>query len=145
MSKILVTYQTFGGSTKSLAEAAVAGAASAGADTEIREVAMVQADDLSDIDGLILATTQPFQSMAGETKSLFERLWLGRDKIRKGTSFAAIICHKNDPKSTEDNIQTIIDYLGLKQAANWVEVNADEVENGKEQARQLGIAVAQGG
>ena len=145
MSQILIVYQSFGGSTKSLAEAAAAGVADAGAKAEVQDIASTQADDLTNIDGLILATTQPFESMAGETKSFFERLWIGRDKVKKGTPFAAIVCHKTDPKSTENSIKVIADYLGLKQSADWLEVKADDVEGGKERARQLGVALALGG
>ncbi|AQW62948.1 MULTISPECIES: flavodoxin [Dehalococcoides] len=145
MSKILVVYQSFGGKTKSLAEAAAAGARSVGAETVIKEVSAVSADDLSGIGGVILATTQPFQSMAGGTKSLFERLWMGRDKIKKGIRLAIIICHMNDTKPTEDSIKAIAGHLGLEQVAGGLTVKVDEIEAGKESARQLGIAMAQGG
>jgi multimeric flavodoxin WrbA len=145
MSKILIAYQTFSGTTRSLAESAAEGARSVGADAEVKNVTSTNPEDLSDVDGLILATTQPFQSMAGDTKSMFERLWIGRDKIKKSISFAAIICHKNDPKSTEENIKTIVEYLGFKQDIDWLEVKDDDIEAGKERARQLGITIAQGG
>jgi len=145
MSKILVVYQSFDGKTQSLAEAAAAGAASSGAETEVKKVTSASADDLSGVDGLILATTQPFQSMAGDTKSFFERLWMGRDKIRKDTPFATIICHMNDPKATQDSIKTIAGHLGLRETAGWLAVQANDFETGKERARQLGIAIAQGG
>ena len=144
MSKILVIYQSFGGNTKSLAEAAANGAASSGAEISIKDVASANPSDLSDIDGVILATTQPFESMAGDTKSFFERLWIGRDKVKKGTPFAVIVCHKTDPKATEGSIKVIAEYLGLKQSADWLEVKADDIEEGKDRARQLGIAMALG-
>ncbi|AKG54367.1 hypothetical protein DGWBC_1751 [Dehalogenimonas sp. WBC-2] len=142
--KILVVYQSFGGNTKALAEAAAEGAKSAGASIEIKDAANAEAADLANINGLILATTQPFQSMAGETKSFFERLWMGRDNVKKGTALGVIITHKNDPKPTEDSIKTIATYLGMD-ASQWLEVAFDDVEAGKDRARQLGIAIAQGG
>lgn len=145
MSKILVVYQSFEGKTKSLAEAAATGAASTGAQTELKEITSAAPDDLSNSDGLIVATTQPFDSMAGDTKKFFEKLWIGRDKIHKDTLFATIICYKTDPKATEDSIRTISGYLGLKSTVGWLAVKADDLEVGKERARQLGIAVAQGG
>lgn len=145
MSKILVIYQSFGGKTKSLAEAAAAGAAKSGAETEVKEVSVTTADDLSDVDGIILATTQPFQSMAGDTKKFFEQLWLNRDKIKKGTPFATIICHKTDPKATQESLKMFANYLELKPTDDWLTVSADDVEAGKGHARQLGIAMAQGG
>jgi flavodoxin len=144
MSKVLVIYQSFGGSTKSLAEAAAKGAASSGAETEVKEVTSVSPDDLSNIDGLILATTQPFESMAGDTKSLFERLWMGKDKVKKGTPLSVILCYKTDPKATEASIKVIADYLGLKKLGDWLEVKADEVKQGKERARQLGVDMTLG-
>jgi len=145
MSKILVVYQTFGGKTKALAEAAAEGAASLGAETKVKEVTTVKVDDLSDVDGVIVATTQPFSSMAGDTKKFFEQLWIGRDKIKKETPFAAIINYKSDPKATEASMKTIAGYLGLKPVPGWLTVKADDTEAGKKSARQLGIAMVQGG
>jgi NAD(P)H dehydrogenase (quinone) len=144
MSKVLVIYQSFGGSTKSLAEAAAVGVSQSGAEADIKDVTKVTADDLSDVDGIILATTQPFQSMAGDTKKLFEQLWLGRDKIKKGTHFATIICYKTDPQATQESLKMFADYLELKPTDDWLTVSADDIEAGKEQARQLGIAIVQG-
>ena len=145
MPKVLVIYQTFGGKTKSLAEAAAEGASSLGAQAEVKEVSSVNAADLSNVDGIILATTQPFQSMAGDTKKLFERLWMGRDKIKKDIPFAAIVNYMNDPKATEDSLKTIAGHLGLKPVAGSLAVKVSDIEAGKKSARQLGIAMAQGG
>ncbi|ACZ62513.1 MULTISPECIES: hypothetical protein [Dehalococcoides] len=145
MSKILVVYQSFGGKTKSLAEAAAAGAVSVGAEAAVKEVSAVSPEDFASISGVILATTQPFQSMAGGMKSMFERLWIGRDKVKKGIPFAIIICHMNDTKPTEEGIKAIASHLGLGQLAGELNVKVDEIEAGKESAKQLGIALAQGG
>ena len=145
MSKVLVIYQSFGGSTKSLAEAAATGVTQAGAEAEIKDITKATADDLSNVDGIILATTQPFESMAGDTKKYFEQLWIGRDKIKKGTPFATIICYKTDPQATQESLKMFAEYLGLKPTVDWLAVSADDIEAGKEQARQLGIAIAQGG
>jgi flavodoxin len=145
MSKILIIYQSFGGSTKSLAEAALTGVSQAGAEAEIKDITEATAADLSNVDGIILATTQPFESMAGDTKKYFEQLWIGRDKIKKGTPFATIICYKTDPQATQENLKLFADYLGLKPIDGWLAVSAEDIEAGKEQARLLGITMAQGG
>ena len=144
MANILVIYQTFGGKTKSLAEAAAAGATSSGAETEVKEATSVGADDLSNIDGVVVATTQSFRSMSGDTKKMFERLWIGRDKIRKGLRLATIVSYMNDAKSTQENMRAIGKNFGFQEAGELA-VKTDDVEDGKLRARQLGIALAQGG
>jgi flavodoxin len=145
MSKVLIIFQSFGGSTKSLAEAAATGVTQSGAEAEIKDVTKATADDLLDVDGIILATTQPFESMAGDTKKLFEQLWIGRDKIKKGTPFATIICYKTDPQATQESLKMFADYLELKPTDNWLTVSAEDTKAGMERARQLGIAIAQSG
>jgi NAD(P)H dehydrogenase (quinone) len=145
MSKILVVYQSFGGKTKSLAEAVADGARSVGAQVELKEAASAEASDMAGTDGLIVATTQPFDSMAGEIKKFLEKLWIGRESVGNGISFAGIVCYKTDPAETEKDVDVIVGYLGMKMVGGWLAVKEDKIETGKEPARRLGIAVAQGG
>ena len=74
MFKVLVSYFSSTGKTKSLAEAAAEGARSAGADVVVKDVASTDIQDFSNADAALIATPQTFGAMAAETKRLFERL-----------------------------------------------------------------------
>ncbi|APV45169.1 hypothetical protein Dform_01851 [Dehalogenimonas formicexedens] len=145
MNKVLISYQSFTGSCKALAEAAAKGVSEAGGQAEVKNVAETSSADFAGRQAFILVTTQPFQSLAGETKTFFERLWGQREKIESGLQFAAVICHVNDAASTEANLDMFAKYFGWKKFGSWVEVSPKEAEAGKEAVRKLGIAVAQGG
>jgi len=145
MTNVLIAYQSFTGSCKAMAEAAAKGVGEAGGRAEIKDVAMTTAADLIAHDAFILVTTQPFQSLAGESKKFFERMWPDREKIAKGMPFAAVICHVNEASSTAATLDMFAKYFGWKKFADWLQPSPKEPEAGKSAARQLGIAVAQGG
>ena len=58
MSQVLISYQTFSGKTKILAEAAAEGAKAAGAETMVKGVADTTAQDMAAADAIVLATTR---------------------------------------------------------------------------------------
>ena len=72
MVSVLVAYQSFTGSCKAMAEAAAEGVAQAGGRADVKNVTETTAADLAAHDAFILVTTQPFQSLAGDTKKFFE-------------------------------------------------------------------------
>ena len=72
MSEVLISYFSFSGKTKSLAEAAAEGAESAGARPSSRKSPSTAAADFSGADAILIATPQTFGTMAAETKRLFE-------------------------------------------------------------------------
>jgi flavodoxin len=145
MAKVLISYQSFTGSCKALAESAAEGVIQAGGKVDVKNVTETTAADLSAHDAFILVTTQPFQSLAGDTKKFFELLWPVREQVKKGLPFAAIICHANDTTDSAAALDKFATYLGWKKFGGWVLAAAGKAEEGKISARQLGIAVAQGG
>jgi NAD(P)H dehydrogenase (quinone) len=145
MTNVLIAYQSFTGSCKALAEAAAKGVGEAGGKADIKDVAAASVADLVAHDALVLVTTQPFQSLAGESKKFFERIWPDREKIKKDLTFAAIICHVNEASSTAATLDMFAKYFGWKKFGDWLQPSPREPEAGKNAARELGIAVAQGG
>ena len=145
MGKIVISYQSFTGSCKALAEAAAGGVRQAGGKAEVKNITETTAADLANSDAFILVTTQPFQSLAGDTKKFFELLWPAREQVKKGLPFAAIICHANDAADSAAALDKFTTYLGWKKFGDWVLAAPAELEAGKISARQLGIAIAQGG
>jgi NAD(P)H dehydrogenase (quinone) len=142
MSRVLVSYFSFSGKTRQLAEAAAEGARSAGAEAVVKEVAATNVDDLLTADAFIVATPQSFGTMAGETKKMFERLWMGRDRIEAKPVFAAIVTHATEPAATVDLMKKFGGYFGYGKAADSLTIPVADLEAGKERARQLGASLA---
>ncbi len=143
MSQVLISYQTFSGKTKILAEAAAEGAKAAGAETVVKRVADTTAQDMAAADAIVLATTQPFRTMAGETKSLFERLWKDREQIGSGKPIGFIVCHvADDATPTLEAMKGLAKLFGFVATEDGVAVHASKLDEGKERCSQLGSALA---
>ena len=142
MPKVLIVYHSFTGKTKSLAEAAAEGARSAGAEVTLIPAREASVEAVAASDVLLVATPQTFGSLAGETKKLFERLWLGKDKLGSEIGFASIICHSQEPAATQELFTALPGYFGFATLQPPLLVSAAEIEAGREQARPLGSAVA---
>jgi flavodoxin len=143
MSKVLVVYHSFTGKCQSLAEAAAEGARSAGAEVVVRDAAGVTAADLSAADAVIIGTPQPFGSVAGETKKLFERLWPEREKVGTGKPLGAFVCYgSTDPSGSFEFLEKWGSRFGLERKGQWVTAKRDEAEAGREPCRQLGADIA---
>ena len=91
---------------------------------------------------LLLATPQTFGTPAGETKELLERLWMGKDQLQSGKGFASIVCHASEPAGTSGLFAKLPGYFGFTAIREPLLVSAEEVEEGRRQARELGVAVA---
>ena len=143
MSQVLISYQTFSGKTKILAEAAAEGAKAAGAETVVKGVADTTAQDMAAADAIVVATTQPFRTMAGETKSLFERLWKDKEQIGPGKPIGFIVCHvADDATPTLEAMNGLTKALGFVATEDGVAVHASKLDEGKERCCQLGAALA---
>ena len=142
MPKVLIVYHSFTGKTKSLAEAAAEGARSAGAEVTLLQASEASVEAVAATDVLLVATPQTFGSLAGETKKLFERLWLGKDKLGSKIGFASIICHSQEPAATQELFTALPGYFGFATLQPPLLVSAAEIEAGRERARTLGIALA---
>ncbi len=145
MSKVLIGYHTFSGKTKLLAEAAAEGARKAGAEVTFKEVADTNIGDLAAADAILVATPQPFRSMAGETKKLFERLWKDREQITEGKPFGVIIVYNNDPAATVETMDRLCNHFKFSKVAEWTTVKAAEADAALGSCRELGAALAKGG
>jgi len=140
MPKALITYHTFTGKTKTLAEAAAEGAKNEGAEVVLKEIADTTIQDMAACDAILVVTSQPFGTIAGETKKLFERLSKDKEQVN-GKFFSAIICHMSDPSITAGTMDRLCSYYKFTRLGEWVTVNAAELEDGKERCCQLGATL----
>ena len=142
MSKLLVTYQTFYGSTKTLAEAVAEGAKQAGAQVTIKQASETNLEDMINADAIVLATTNSFGTISADAKKLFERTWKDREKVGKNKPFGAVITYTTD---TADSVKFLESYparFGLVKKAEWVTVKAGQTEAAKATCRELGATLA---
>jgi len=142
MSSVLIACHSFTGKTKSLAEAAAEGARSAGAEVQLSPVQDVSVEAVAAADALLLATPQTFGTPAGATKELLERLWMGKDQLQPGKGFASIVCHAHEPAGTSDLFAKLPGYFGFTAVGEPLLVSAEEIEDGRKRARELGAALA---
>lgn len=143
MSRVLVVYQSFTGKCQGLAVAAAEGARSTGAEVVVKDAAGVTAADLSAADAVIIGTPQPFGSVAGETKKLFERMWPEREKVGTGKPLGAFVCRGGtDTSGSFEFLEKWGGRFGLERKGQWVTAMRDDAEASREPCRQLGADIA---
>lgn len=142
MSKILITYHTFTGKTKSLAEDAARGVSSMGVDVVVKEASSTVVQDVASADGIIVATPQPFKMLAGESMKLFERLWKDRAQIGEGKPLGVIVCYMNDATPTLEAMKSLASHFKFTPVGDWVAASAREVAESKNSCHALGAQLA---
>lgn len=135
MSKILVVYVTFTGKTQSLTEALAEGAKEAGAEVTLKRAGEATVADLYAADAVAFGTPNPFGSMSGEMKGLFERVW---GEHFAGRPMVAIVVPSRKGAETLEAVETFATRLGFEKAASGVVAPREEVEAFAEACRQLG-------
>jgi NAD(P)H dehydrogenase (quinone) len=73
MAKILVTYYSQSGNTKTMAEVVAEGARAAGAEVTLKEVEHVIAQDLLKFDGIIIGSPTYYGLLASQVKELLDQ------------------------------------------------------------------------
>jgi multimeric flavodoxin WrbA len=135
MFKVLVVYVSFTGKTQRLAKVLAEGAKEAGAEVTLKRAGEVMVTDLYAADGVAFGTPNPFGSMAGNMKGLFERVW--------GESFAgrlmvAFVVPSRGGTKTLEGVETFAARLGFEKASSGVVAPRDEVKTFEKACRQLG-------
>ncbi|MBI4286972.1 MAG: hypothetical protein HY671_00920 [Chloroflexi bacterium] len=143
MSKVLITYHTFSGKTKSFAEAAAEGVTSAGVDVVLKDAAGTLAQDVAAADAILVATPQPFKMLAGESMKLFERLWKDRAQIGEGKSLGVIVCYMNDATPTLEALKSLASHFKFTPQGDWVAASVKDLATGKNDCHRLGRQLAQ--
>jgi multimeric flavodoxin WrbA len=144
MSKILVVYHSFSGKTKQLAEIVAAGVKSAGAQAVVKGVAEASIDDFAGVDGLFILTPTTFGSYSGETKAMFDRLWMHKAKLTPKLPVQAVVFCGMNPGSTVADLEKLTGIFGFAKVGEWPVFKGAEFETAKERCHQLGSEFAIG-
>jgi multimeric flavodoxin WrbA len=138
MSNVLVTYTTFSGTTRSLAEAVAGGAREAGAEATLKQASEVTAADLYAADAVAFGTPNPFGSISGEMKALIERVWGEYFGDRPTVAF---VVPSGGGSETLEQLEMLTGRLGFVKAAPGIVAPKGEADAHKEACRQLGSAL----
>jgi len=96
MAKILVIYHSDTGNTEALAKLVAEGAESAGATVELVKAGEVDLDAAAAADGIALGSPDYFSYVAGEVKTIFDRILY--DKRFHGKPYAGFGTHGGGAK-----------------------------------------------
>jgi NAD(P)H-dependent FMN reductase len=97
LKRLLIVWHTQFGGTAQMAEAARDGALSTG-DVDVHYLRAQDAgvDDLLECDGLLVATSENFGSLAGMTKDFFERVYYPCEHRVEGKPYTVLVCAGTD-------------------------------------------------
>ncbi|MBI5181159.1 MAG: FprA family A-type flavoprotein [Nitrospirae bacterium] len=138
MSKIAIIYGTQAGSTEIMARAVEEGAQNAGADTLLKNVLVAKADDLKDVDGLILGAPTYHADLFDGMKNFLIKI---RDVNLKGKVGSAFGSYGWSGEAVGKMIDTL-KYFGMKVIEPGLLIKNQPDENGLEECRRFGEKIA---
>jgi flavorubredoxin len=138
MSRILVTYTTFTGKTRSLAQILAEAAREAGADVTVKEAQEVTKADLYAAEAVAFGTPNPFGSISGEMKALIERVW---GEYFGDRPMVAFVVPSSGGSDTLEQLERLTGRLGFERAAPGLVIPREEVDAYQNACRQLGKAL----
>lgn len=144
MANVLVVYHTYRGITPKLVEALEQGIKKAGGQATTLKANEAKPEDLLAADAIVLASGQPFGSLAGPVKTFLESCWLyeGKDQFA-GKKYALLLNGARDTKDVAAYLDSILPYFKLQKAAEAVTCLANEVDSALDNCSKLGEQLAQ--
>ena len=144
---LLVVWASRGGTTRSLVDDVVAGAADDAIDgVEVRALHATDAgpDDVAWADALIVCAPTHFGSVAGLVKDWLERIYHPCLETTRGLPWALVTKGDTDVDGTVRQLDAITTGLGWREARPPLAVVGDVTEAHHEAAWELGATVAAG-
>jgi multimeric flavodoxin WrbA len=135
MSKALVIYTTFSGTTRALAQVLAEGAREAGAEVTLKQASEVTTADLYKADAVAFGTPNPFGSISGEMKALIERVWGEYFGDRPTVAF---VVPSAEGSETLQQLETLTGRLGFVKAASGLVAPKEEASAYEASCRELG-------
>jgi multimeric flavodoxin WrbA len=134
------------GATRSLVEAARAGARETAPEVDLRVLEALQAgpEDLRAAGAVLFATPEKFGYMAGALKDFFDRSFYPLQGAVPGLGYALIVCAGNDGRGAVESVQRIVRGFPLKPLAEPLRVVGSPRPSDLQAARELGAALASG-
>lgn len=139
MAKAIVIYETTYGSTETMAKAIVAGLKEAGVDVELKRALSAKADDLKDIDAVVLGCPTYHHDMITTVKTfLFEM----KKADLKGKVGAAFGSYGWSGESIEMMSDTMKHIFGMEMIEPGLKMKGTEVLTGEKECKEFGKKIA---
>jgi multimeric flavodoxin WrbA len=118
MSSLLIVYHSMTGGTRQMAQAAAAGARTAGnVVIKIMQAADATPADVLAADGYLFATPENLASMSGQMKDFFDRSYYAALERLNGRPYALMICAGSDGRAAAAQLERIATGWRLKAIA----------------------------
>jgi len=118
MKSLLIVYASMTGGTRQMAQAAAAGARSAGnVNIRIAQAADATCADVLAADGYLFATPENLASMSGQMKDFFDRTYYAALERLNGRPYALMICAGSDGRTAATQLERIATGWRLKAIA----------------------------
>lgn len=115
MKTLLIVWHSQFGATRQMAQAAREGASAiVGLEVAFRTARDAGVDDVLRCDGLLLATSENFGSLAGMTKDFLERVYYPLEHRVEGKPYAVLVCAGNDGTGAMRDLDRIARGLSLR-------------------------------
>lgn len=138
MPKIAIIYGTQAGSTEMMAKAVEEGAQNAGADTLLKNILVAKADDLKDIDGLILGAPTYHADLFDGMKNFLLKIRDVNLKEKVGSAFGSYGWSGEALVKMIDTLK----YFGMKVVEPGLLIKNQPDEAGLEECRKFGEKIA---
>ena len=134
------------GSTRSLVEAAQAGATAAESALPCRALPATEAgpEHVLEAGAMLLATPEKFGYMAGTLKDFFDRSFYPLQGRVAGLAYGLMVCAGNDGRGAVEAVDRIVRGWSLRRVANPLRVVGSPTPADLEEARSLGALLASG-
>lgn len=144
MANVLIVYHSYRGITPKMVEALEEGIKKAGGQSTTLKANEAKPEDLLAADTIVLASGQPFGSLAGPVKTFLEACWIfeGKDQFA-GKKYALMLNGARDLKDVTVYLDNILPYFKLEKAAEAVTCLANEVDNTLDKCSELGERLGQ--
>ena len=140
MTKAIVIYETRSGNTEMMAKAIVAGLEEAGVDVELKRAVRAKADDLKDIDAVVLGSPTYVRSLIAAMKTFLFEMQKADLKGKVGAAFGS---YGWSGESIEILTETMKNLAGMNVIEPGLRINRRPTEKGLEECREFGKKIAE--
>lgn len=139
MANVFIVYHSYRGVTPKMVKALAEGVMKAGGYSAILKASEAKPEDLLTADTIVLASGQPFGTLAGPLKSFLESCWIYEGKERfAGKNYALMLNGSRDPKDVAAYLDHLLPNFELTKAAEAVTTLAADVDNALSRCTELG-------
>ena len=144
MANVLVVYHTYRGITPKMVEALQKGVEKAGGQCNVVKASDANPEDLLAANTVVLASGQPFGTLAGPVKTFLEQCWNYEGKEQfAGKKYAIMLNGSRETSDVAAYLTNILPYFKLAKAAEPVSCLAKDVDEVLDKCTALGEELAQ--